>query len=86
MYLLPIPTFADNYSGLLHHGKRALVVNPGAADQVLRVLKRQALQLESILVTHHQSDDLAGLPCTRAGHQPFFACTPSVHQSCCAAL
>lgn len=81
MYLFPIPASADNYFGLLHHGKRALVVDPGAAEPVLR-----ALQLESILVTHHQPAGLAMLHCASAGHQPFFAYTPSVHQGRRAAL
>lgn len=47
MYLIPIPASADNDLGLLHDGKRALVVDPGDAKPVLR-----ALQLKSILVTH----------------------------------
>ena len=47
MYLIPIPASADNALGLLHDGKRALVVDPGDGKPVLR-----ALQLESILVTH----------------------------------
>ena len=85
MYLFPIPASADNCFGLLHHGKRALVVDPGAAEPVLCV-QQHALQLESILVTHHQSAGLAMLHCSSAGHQPFFAYTPSVHQNCCAAL
>lgn len=51
MYLIPIPAFTDNYHGLLHDGKRALVVDPGDAGPVPRVLAQHAVQLESILVT-----------------------------------
>lgn len=65
MYLIPIPAFTDNYLWLLHDGKRALVVDPGDADAVLRVLKANALQLESILVTHHHADHTAGVDALR---------------------
>lgn len=58
MYLIQIPAFTDNYHGLLHDGKRALVVDPGDAGPVPRVLAQHALQLESILVTHHHAADL----------------------------
>jgi hydroxyacylglutathione hydrolase len=65
MYLIPIPAFADNYLWLLHDGKRALVVDPGDAGPVLSVLKQQALQLESILVTHHHADHTGGVDALR---------------------
>ncbi|MEO5658319.1 MAG: hydroxyacylglutathione hydrolase [Polaromonas sp.] len=65
MYLIPIPAFADNYLWLLHDGKRALVVDPGDAEPVLRVLKQSALQLESILVTHHHADHIGGVDALR---------------------
>ncbi|MGV8805500.1 MAG: hydroxyacylglutathione hydrolase [Polaromonas sp.] len=65
MYLFPIPAFADNYFWLLHDGKRALVVDPGAAEPVLRALQQQALQLESILVTHHHADHTGGVDALR---------------------
>jgi hydroxyacylglutathione hydrolase len=61
MYLIPIPAFSDNYLWLLHDGKRALVVDPGDAQPVLRVLQENALQLESILVTHHHPDHTGGV-------------------------
>ena len=60
MYLIPISAFADNYLWLLHDGKRALVVDPGDAEPVLSALKQSALQLESILVTHHHADHTGG--------------------------
>lgn len=63
--LIPIPAFADNYLWMLHDGKRALVVDPGDAEPVMRVLKDQALQLESILVTHHHPDHIGGVDALR---------------------
>ncbi|MES2191134.1 MAG: hydroxyacylglutathione hydrolase [Pseudomonadota bacterium] len=61
MKLIPVPAFADNYLWMLHDGQRALVVDPGDAAPVLRLLKEQALQLESILVTHHHADHTGGV-------------------------
>lgn len=65
MYLIPISAFADNYLWLLHDGKRALVVDPGDAEPVLRALEESALQLESILVTHHHADHTGGVAALR---------------------
>ena len=65
MYLFPISAFADNYLWLLHDGKRALVVDPGDAEPVLRALEQSALQLESILVTHHHADHTGGVDALR---------------------
>jgi hydroxyacylglutathione hydrolase len=65
MYLIPIPAFADNYLWLLHDGQRALVVDPGDAEPVLRTLKQHALELTSILVTHHHADHTGGVDALR---------------------
>jgi len=73
MYLIPIPAFSDNYLWLLHDGKRALVVDPGDAEPVLRALAQNSLQLESILVTHHHADHTGGIAALRE------ACGAKVH-------
>ena len=65
MYLIPIPAFADNYLWLLHDSKRALIVDPGDAEPVLRTLDQYDLQLESILVTHHHADHTGGVDALR---------------------
>jgi hydroxyacylglutathione hydrolase len=65
MYLIPVPAFDDNYLWLLHDGKRALVVDPGDAGPVQRALDEHALQLESILVTHHHADHTGGVDALR---------------------
>ncbi|MDO8249031.1 MAG: hydroxyacylglutathione hydrolase [Rhodoferax sp.] len=65
MYLIPIPAFADNYLWLLHDGQRALVVDPGDAKPVLQALKQHALELTSILVTHHHADHTGGVDALR---------------------
>lgn len=65
MYLIPIPAFADNYLWLLHDGQRALVVDPGDAKPVMQALKQHALELASILVTHHHADHTGGVEALR---------------------
>ena len=65
MHLIPIPAFADNYLWLLHDSKRALIVDPGDAEPVLRTLDQYDLQLESILVTHHHADHTGGVDALR---------------------
>jgi hydroxyacylglutathione hydrolase len=59
--LIPIPAFTDNYLWLLHDGRHALVVDPGDAAPVLRILAEQHLQLTTILVTHHHADHIGGV-------------------------
>ncbi len=63
--LIPIPAFADNYLWLLHDGQQALVVDPGAAAPVQRVLQDNHLQLSAILVTHHHADHTGGVDMLR---------------------
>lgn len=65
MYLIPVSAFSDNYLWLLHDGRRALVVDPGDAKPVMQALQAHALQLESILVTHHHADHTGGIDALR---------------------
>jgi hydroxyacylglutathione hydrolase len=82
MYLIPIPAFDDNYLWLLHDGKRALVVDPGDAGPVQRTLEQHALQLESILVTHHHADHTGGVAALREawGAKVYGPATESIPQ------
>ena len=59
--LIAIPAFLDNYLWLLHDGQQALVVDPGDAGPIERVLKEHKLQLSQILVTHHHPDHTGGV-------------------------
>jgi hydroxyacylglutathione hydrolase len=59
--LLALPAFADNYLWLLHDGDRALVVDPGDAAPVERLLDELGLELAAILVTHHHADHIGGV-------------------------
>jgi hydroxyacylglutathione hydrolase len=59
--LLALPAFADNYLWLLHDGTRAVVVDPGDAAPVERLLDELDLELAAILVTHHHADHIGGV-------------------------
>jgi hydroxyacylglutathione hydrolase len=61
MNIIALPAFSDNYIWLLHDGRRALVVDPGDAQPVLKALQSTGLDLEAILVTHHHPDHTAGV-------------------------
>jgi hydroxyacylglutathione hydrolase len=57
-----LPAFADNYIYLLGDPERgvAMVVDPGDADVVQRVLKKRDWHLTLILNTHHHNDHIGG--------------------------
>ncbi len=68
MNLIPIPAFDDNYLWLLHNGVHALVVDPGDAEPVQRVVRDLGLTLTAILVTHHHADHVGGVNDLRQAH------------------
>ncbi len=70
MELLALPAFADNYIWLLHDGKDALVVDPGAAQPVQAALLQRGLRLRHLLLTHHHHDHIDGVAELCRTHQP----------------
>jgi hydroxyacylglutathione hydrolase len=64
----PIPAFTDNYFWLLARAGQAVVVDPGDAAPVERVLAQRGLRLAAILVTHHHFDHIGGLAALLSRH------------------
>jgi len=69
MKLIPLPAFTDNYIWMLHNGRNALVVDPGAAEPVMRALEAENVELTDILVTHHHADHTGGVAFLRQATQ-----------------
>jgi hydroxyacylglutathione hydrolase len=61
LHILPIPAFDDNYIWLLHNSRDAVVLDPGDALPVLKILNKLKLNLTSILITHHHADHICGV-------------------------
>lgn len=59
--ILSIPAFVDNYLWLIHNGKDAIIVDPGAAVPVQTCLTQHKLNLCAILLTHHHADHIGGV-------------------------
>lgn len=61
--MTPIPAFTDNYIWCLANSEdgKALIVDPGQADPVVRHLEAENLTLDTILVTHHHPDHTGGI-------------------------
>lgn len=59
----PIPAFNDNYIWMIGSGASpsVVVVDPGEAFQVQRVLELQRRNLAAILLTHHHGDHVGGV-------------------------
>jgi len=61
MLIEPIPAFRDNYLWFLSREGCAAVIDPGDAAPVRAALAQRALNLTSILVTHHHADHSGGV-------------------------
>ena len=68
--IIAVPAFQDNYIWLLHADGMATVIDPGDAVPVEATLARLDIQLHSILVTHHHSDHIGGIPALRERWSP----------------
>ena len=61
LQIIPILAFKDNYIWLIHNGIKAIVVDPGDAEVVLKILADLNLSLEAVLITHHHDDHIGGV-------------------------
>jgi hydroxyacylglutathione hydrolase len=59
--VVAVPAFKDNYLWLAYRGRDAIVVDPGDAAPVERVLAERDLTLRAILLTHHHPDHVGGV-------------------------
>ena len=64
----PIATLETNYVWAIHDGQHCVLVDPGSAAEPLAFLKRQALKLAGILLTHHHHDHIGGVDEILARH------------------
>lgn len=69
MPVLALPAFADNYVWMIAEAGSAVVVDPGDAEPVERVLERHGLALRAILLTHHHADHVGGAAALAARHR-----------------
>jgi len=60
--VLTVPAFKDNYLWLIHDGVNAAAVDPGDAAPIMAALEEHGLTLTAILLTHHHSDHIGGVP------------------------
>ncbi len=61
MNLLALPALTDNYIWMVHDEHRAIVVDPGDEEPVVKALDAMNLELVGILVTHHHHDHVDGI-------------------------
>ena len=59
--ILPLPAFNDNYIWAVVRDTSVVVVDPGQAEPVQRLLHEQGLTLRAILLTHHHADHVGGV-------------------------
>ncbi|ARK24320.1 hydroxyacylglutathione hydrolase [Sporosarcina sp. P37] len=61
MIIHPIKAFADNYIWCIQEETKAVVVDPGTANDVLDFLEEKQLRLAAILLTHKHEDHTGGV-------------------------
>jgi len=57
----PIKSFTDNYIWMIKKNKDVVIVDPGDASPVLKLLQKEKLHLHSILITHKHQDHVGGI-------------------------
>ena len=61
MNIHALPALTDNYIWAIELGNKLTIIDPGEGQPVLDFLGKYALELESILITHHHYDHIGGI-------------------------
>ncbi|MBQ1782609.1 MAG: hydroxyacylglutathione hydrolase [Gammaproteobacteria bacterium] len=64
--LTPVAVLHDNYVWVVDDGHHAVVVDPGEARPVTRMLSSRRLHLAALLITHHHADHIGGVAALKA--------------------
>ncbi len=64
--LTPVAALRDNYIWVVDDGRSALVIDPGEARPVSRLLSSHRLHLAGLLLTHHHADHIGGVAALKA--------------------
>ena len=58
-----IKQLSDNFTYVVYSNslKKALVIDPADSIPIIKFLKKNTLQLEGLLITHHHSDHTSGI-------------------------
>ncbi|MBL7665085.1 MAG: hydroxyacylglutathione hydrolase [Bacteriovoracaceae bacterium] len=65
-----IPILSDNFVYIIHHGKKAIVIDPGQGQPVIDFLEKNKLTCSHILITHHHSDHVGGVETLKEKYHP----------------
>lgn len=76
----PIPVLTDNYVWVLERDGRCAVVDPGEAAPVQKFIKKNDLQLEAILLTHHHNDHIGGVMSLLGSQVDVFGCASDLQR------
>lgn len=72
-----IPIFNDNYVFLITNAEQmqAIVVDPGEAREIIKILEHRKIKLTAVLITHHHADHMGGVA-ELIEHFPAFVYAP----------
>jgi hydroxyacylglutathione hydrolase len=57
----PIRAYDDNYIWLVSTNEGSIVIDPGESNKIIDLMKKNKINLEGILITHHHFDHTNGL-------------------------
>ena len=67
--IVPVPCLSDNFAYLIHGGGETALVDAPEAGPIRAALEERGWSLSKILITHHHSDHVDGVPALRRGAQ-----------------